>query len=469
MGMGSTTFIQEFEITGMFGYKDIRIEFKHPILILIGENGYGKTTILNAINYTIQGRYKELLGINFKTIRIKIGENTYQFDHDQLEEYYQSIHDDERRNGLVEYLKNNLTGSEFDALCAAVLGNQKITYKNFPNPVIQRCPRQMIEAELENYLINERRFSVFLSLRNKIQSYNFNIMFEPTYRRVEADLGEDFINNRIERRRLVHRIESDDERNQSYAAKIIRFGMSDVEEIIRKVTEKIQTSSLQGFAKVSGDMIRQLLNVKPNLSVDHVHLDAKSIRIILGRTGNNLTDDEKQQFIDQIDKGELERNRYLNYFLEQLYEVYQSLEKYDTAIKQFTNVCNGYFTDKKFVYDESRVTLNIYRCKGDLILYDDNNIVKLGNLSSGEKQIVSLFAQIYLDIDKQFVMLLDEPELSLSIFWQERLLDDIYKSGRCAFLLAVTHSPFIFRSNSMRQYVVGMQEFLFDGIKNEKK
>ena len=200
-----------------------------------------------------------------------------------------------------------------------------------------------------------------------------------------------------------------------------------------------------------------------------VNLDEKSIRIILGRTGNNLTDEEKQQFIDQIDKGELERNRYLNYFLEQLYEVYQSLEKYDTAIKQFTDVCNGYFTDKKFVYDESRVTLNIYRCKGNKILYDDDNIVKLGNLSSGEKQIVSLFAQIYLDIDKQFVMLLDEPELSLSIFWQERLLDDIYKSERCAFLLAVTHSPFIFKSNSMRQYVVGMQEFLSDGIRNEKE
>lgn len=464
-----TPFIQEFEITGMFGYKDIRIDFKHPILILIGENGYGKTTILNAINYTIKGRYKELLDIKFETIKIKIGDNTYQFDHDQLEAYYESIHEDERRSSLVEYLKNNLSGSEFDALCAAVLRNQKISYKDFPSSVIQRFPRQMIEAELENYLINERRFSVFMSLRNKIQSYNYNIMFEPTYRRVEADLGEGFINSRPERRRILRRIDDDDERSQSYAAKIIRFGMSDVEDIIRKVTEKIQTSSLQGFAKVSGDMIRQLLNVQSNVSVDHVNLDEKSIRIILGRTGNNLTDEERQQFIDQIDKGELEKNPYLNYFLEQLYEVYQSLEQYDTAIKQFTKVCNGYFTDKKFVYDESRVTLNIYRYKENLILYDDNNIVKLSNLSSGEKQIVSLFAQIYLDIDKQFVMLLDEPELSLSIFWQERLLDDIYNSGRCAFLLAVTHSPFIFRSNSMRQYVVGMQEFLSDGNKNERE
>ena len=108
----------------------------------------------------------------------------------------------------------------------------------------------------------------------------------------------------------------------------------------------------------------------------------------------------------------------------------------------------------------SSVELKIYRTRKEgIVELSEENSVDLNNLSSGEKQIVSLFAQIYLDIDKKFVMLLDEPELSLSIFWQEKLLSDIYNSGQCEFLLAVTHSPFIFR-DSMQEYVVGLQEFL---------
>ena len=42
--------------------------------------------------------------------------------------------------------------------------------------------------------------------------------------------------------------------------------------------------------------------------------------------------------------------------------------------------------------------------------------------------------------------MIDEPELSLSIDWQRRLLPDIIRSGNCNMLLAVTHSPFIFEN-----------------------
>ena len=56
-------------------------------------------------------------------------------------------------------------------------------------------------------------------------------------------------------------------------------------------------------------------------------------------------------------------------------------------------------------------------------------------------------------------MLLDEPELSLSVFWQEHLLEDIVASGKCKFLMVATHSPFMFRK-TMKEYVVGLQEFL---------
>ncbi|WP_367142226.1 AAA family ATPase [Aeromonas sp. ANNP30] len=76
----------------------------------------------------------------------------------------------------------------------------------------------------------------------------------------------------------------------------------------------------------------------------------------------------------------------------------------------------------------------------------NNKEVDWENLSSGEKQIVSLFARLYLDRSENLAIFFDEPELSLSIEWQRKLLPHIMKSGKCQFLFCTTHSPFIFEN-----------------------
>ena len=84
----------------------------------------------------------------------------------------------------------------------------------------------------------------------------------------------------------------------------------------------------------------------------------------------------------------------------------------------------------------------------------------LSKLSSGEKQIISILSKIYLTTkDYKFIVLFDEPELSLSLFWQRNLLPDIVNSGKCAFLLAVTHSPFIFE-NDLDQFAIGTGRYI---------
>ncbi len=75
---------------------------------------------------------------------------------------------------------------------------------------------------------------------------------------------------------------------------------------------------------------------------------------------------------------------------------------------------------------------------------DENASIVFSNLSSGEKQMISIFSKLYLDNDKDYFILFDEPELSLSIEWQRMLIPDIMKTKCCRQLLAVTHSPFIF-------------------------
>ena len=99
--------------------------------------------------------------------------------------------------------------------------------------------------------------------------------------------------------------------------------------------------------------------------------------------------------------------------------------------------------DKQFYYNQSTLSLEIYLISDTK---QRRNIIKLAQLSSGEKQIISLFSKLYLEDNgnKKNIIIIDEPELSLSLKWQKMLLPDIIKTENCDLLLTVTHSPFIF-------------------------
>jgi predicted ATPase len=60
---------------------------------------------------------------------------------------------------------------------------------------------------------------------------------------------------------------------------------------------------------------------------------------------------------------------------------------------------------------------------------------------------------------EKFFVLIDEPELSLSVPWQRRFLKDIRNGGFCSGLIAVTHSPFIY-DNDLKPYAHSLGEFI---------
>jgi predicted ATPase len=68
-----------------------------------------------------------------------------------------------------------------------------------------------------------------------------------------------------------------------------------------------------------------------------------------------------------------------------------------------------------------------------------------------------LFSHLYLRGHGIVLVIIDEPELSLSVTWQQQLLPDILETGKCGFLAAVTHSPFIF-DNALDSYAVNLKD-----------
>lgn len=96
----------------------------------------------------------------------------------------------------------------------------------------------------------------------------------------------------------------------------------------------------------------------------------------------------------------------------------------------------NYITKKTIVFCEinNRLAFKIYQ-----------NGRELGSqsISSGEVNDFSLFFQLIFNTSKSSIILIDEPEISLHISWQETLLDyfkEISKLNNCQIIVA-THSP----------------------------
>ena len=147
------------------------------------------------------------------------------------------------------------------------------------------------------------------------------------------------------------------------------------------------------------------------------------------------------------------------FFIDKLIELYNNLENQDNSIKKFRDVCNHYLVEKQYVYNDRDVNLSIKHNNPKYLEHNDTDTIDLNKLSSGEKQIVSLFSKIYLEENDRFIILFDEPELSLSLYWQQRLLSDILKSDKCDLLLAVTHSPFIYE-NDLFEHTYTLKDYI---------
>lgn len=62
-------------------------------------------------------------------------------------------------------------------------------------------------------------------------------------------------------------------------------------------------------------------------------------------------------------------------------------------------------------------------------------------LSSGEKQMLIILVNVLVQFGKDYIMILDEPEISLHFDWQRRMIEDLFMLNPRLQLILATHSP----------------------------
>ncbi len=80
-----------------------------------------------------------------------------------------------------------------------------------------------------------------------------------------------------------------------------------------------------------------------------------------------------------------------------------------------------------------------------LIFIKDNAIgIYPKDLSSGEKQLLIILLTVLLERGEEYILMLDEPEISMHISWQYKLIDMILQLNPNVQIILTTHSPMIF-------------------------
>ncbi len=456
--------IESFGIKGLFGKKDVDLVFKGKVQIYIGENGLGKTTVLNALNYLLNCDFKNLVNILFSRIDITLYGESYSFAKEEIKSYLQSQDSRTRRSGFYQSLVRSLDDNDIKKLHSLIRSGKTemikmqevLVYLNSRGFNFS-APSDYILDVVTQIVVDKAESSQIESFKKTVEGKHVRILYFPTYRRIEKDVRA-MLQERRNRQRGYTSREVDLETSfVEELSEAVHSGMSDIKKRRDLVLRRISEISRKELDTMTVDLLKkQIAGISDRITLEKG--DKEKIEAIIHKSQVGLTYDEQLKVLRMMESGEIynEDNKFLLYLLTRLKDIYNSYESYDRGIKTFVEICNGYLRDKQFTYNEADLELDLESTvRSDLI----QEVLDLDLLSSGEKQLVALFATIYLDPQSHFFILIDEPELSLSIYWQRKLLPDIIKSSNCDFLFAVTHSPFIF-DNELQEFTTGMNEFV---------
>lgn len=419
----SSYFIESFKIDKLWGNQNIDIPFNKDVNVLIGPNGSGKTTVLTLLHSILSGDLRSVVNFNFqqakiglksfkgnsvRTVKVDIGEEFLKLKVGK-KEYEAPIDIFFRRRPVRSLLRDfyerdnvitNLLSEDIDSESTPIVPLIWL-------PVSRRLP--LTENDEERHIRTERSESVDLRLKELLDRLSryyliLNAQFSERRREFEGQALSTMLYSK-EHDQLDSMLNSIS--SFPLPTKPEKTQLLNAFKATGFLDEKMQTQIDDYFTKA--ERVLKRISEGKNISIEDI-----PILPIIRRTQTMVKSARR-----------LEKHRKTLFSPLRLYE----------------DIVNSFLEDKTIAVDES-----------DGLKIESSSKLQLNwrDLSSGEKQILILLTEVLLKVDEPVVYIADEPELSLHVTWQEKLLESIVTLGRQKQIIVATHSPDIvgkFRDN----------------------
>jgi predicted ATP-dependent endonuclease of OLD family len=422
--MGSY-FIESFKITKLWGYReDINLTFNNDVNVLIGPNGSGKTTVLTLLNSILSLDLSGLLNVNFEYAEIHLRDFKDS-----------SVLRTVKVDAANRLLRLRLDEKETNIDTESITGHRFTEHRRQlgkGNTLPERLPERFVRRTI----VPEKFYDELTSL--------VPIVWLPISRHLPTVVGEE---ERYTRRDPPESVDSRIPQLLNYDLSRYYNGLTaQLSERYREFEHRVLSVIL--YSK-GDDQLQSILDSLPSSlptkaekeqllrALETTKLSGKGMRSridehfavaekVVKRTRENpgVFEDEDILVLPLIPRTQA-MVKYAGKLEEDRENIFAPLRFYEKTVNSFL--------EDKFIEIDGSGELKI-RLSSSLEL--DWHL-----LSSGEKQILILLTQAFLRIDEPVVYMADEPELSLHVTWQEKLLESLVTLGGQKQIIVATHSP----------------------------
>jgi predicted ATPase len=402
------------------------------ITIIHGLNGLGKTTLLRMVKSLCDSRYFELLPIPFAELRL-------DFDDESSIVVTKTPDEDEeqsrkRRRLRIGRLKRNIEVDHYQPTVhidpSSLATSLEWVERHIPGLSRVASNRWLQHSTGEVFSLEEivERFSEYLPPGINLTQKSAPAWIEQLSESVNVRLIE--TQRLVTPRRIRRRAEHE---NETAIAPAIMMHSQELANRIGK-QEKDYGALAQTLDRTFPIRYVQQKQ-KISLSEDALRtrfqeIEAKRARLEeAGLLGKEETGFEMPQHMDEADRGVL--SVYVS-DIERKLSVFDDLA---ARIDLFQEILNGHFQYKMIqIHKEKGFQFRSTRTREELNASD---------LSSGEQHEVVVLYELLFHVQKNSLVMIDEPEISLHIAWQEEFVRDLQRVIKLSPFDAViaTHSP----------------------------
>ncbi|MFJ7106629.1 AAA family ATPase [Pseudomonas sp. NPDC098740] len=400
--------VREVGIDNFWHRLDAKCVFNDDVNIIIGRNGTGKTTFMNLLHAALTVDLDELAENDFTTITIKLVKGS--------------------KSRLVRVTKGEIPNFNFHSIDYRI-SNRRYSLRAIAASDEVRVPMGYRKRILEEAATVRGCLSELISL-SSLSVYRLKS-------------SEDYEIKDRSGRRLISPI---DFRLMQLRADITKY-QYELSLKAREVSSNLQKDVLASILFTDGANSRV---VPSSFEKEKEHRKLVNAYTRLGASDSNtqrkisahiLAVDEAFKVFFSGSHAEMKEKHFtaIESFLRTQDIVDMSLKAEEktldiySEINQFTSTLKEFIPDKSFSISsgELKVASTEGKCEE----------IPIPKLSSGEKQLIILLAEALLQRGRHYVYLADEPELSLHIDWQRKILPAIKQLNQNAQIIAATHSP----------------------------